>query len=427
MIKKSFIGFLKPDLNYERIGGPLSEPRLISTSDRIKLLLEEPYLKKDSILIKPDDKVKTGQKLVLYKDSDKYVVSTVTGKVASLSPYIGDMGKEYTEIVIDIQEDEEFDDQFPLLSENLTLETAKDFLAKVPGKPLISALTNPDKQIHTVVISCVDKDIMTITNLYVATSRIEALKNGISIIKKITGISNIILAVPKDIIQGYGHIDARVKPVDTCYPAGHHLNIIKNVLGVVVPEGKTCEDMGVCFFSAEAIASIGTAFDTRKIPDRKLITLIDKNGDKKLVSAKIGTCISDILNTFDISIEDRDRIIFGGPMAGKAVYSKDLPVCADTDAIMVQEKADISLVSDYPCINCGECIRICPANIPVNLLVRFLEAGQYEEAAEAYDLHLCIDCGLCSYVCVSKIPVFQYIQLGKYELSRTSTAEAINE
>ena len=69
-------------------------------------------------------------------------------------------------------------------------------------------------------------------------------------------------------------------------------------------------------------------------------------------------------------------------------------------------------------------MRICPANVPVNLLVRFLEAGQYEEAADNYDLYSCIDCGLCSYVCVSKIPIFQYIRLAKYELDRAKTAEA---
>jgi len=59
----------------------------------------------------------------------------------------------------------------------------------------------------------------------------------------------------------------------------------------------------------------------------------------------------------------------------------------------------------------------------VNMLVRFLEANQYEEAADNYDLYSCIECGLCSYVCVSKIPIFQYIKLAKYELERAKTLE----
>ncbi len=98
----------------------------------------------------------------------------------------------------------------------------------------------------------------------------------------------------------------------------------------------------------------------------------------------------------------------------------------DTDAVMVLDRAAAAEVTDYPCINCGDCIRACPADIPVNLLIRYLEAGHYEEAADLYDLHCCVDCGLCSFVCPSKIPIFQYIKLAKYELERATAAEAPN-
>ena len=72
-------------------------------------------------------------------------------------------------------------------------------------------------------------------------------------------------------------------------------------------------------------------------------------------------------------------------------------------------------------------MRICPVDIPVNMLVRFLDAGFYEDAADLYDLYSCIECGLCSFVCVSKIPIFQYIRLAKYEIGRVKAAEAVNE
>ncbi|MBW2603913.1 MAG: 4Fe-4S dicluster domain-containing protein [Deltaproteobacteria bacterium] len=428
MIKRSFIGLTKPLLKYEALDVSPPKPSVIQPSQKVTLFLDKAPDFKNKFSFNIGDEVKTGQKLSHSENSDAYVISTVTGAISSIAPFNADYGKTYTAVTIDVSENEEIDEQFSTLANEPTIDTVRDCLASIPGNlPAgLFASTDTSPPIETIVISGVDRDLFITTNQNTVRVDAHAIKEGVQILKQITGIDNIVIVSPDYLMQDAGISGAEVRIVDPEYPASLPHLIMRDVLGQVVPAGKNCEDMGVSFISAETVASIGKAFTDGQIPVYKHFNLIKKDGSSTLISARIGTPISDILNAFDITLNEKDRLIVGGPMTGTAVYSDDFPVLPDTDAVMVQDSSDIPFVSDYPCINCGECIRICPADIPINVLVRFLEAGQYEEAADQYDLYSCIECGLCSFVCVSKMPVFHYIKLAKYELGRITTAEATN-
>ncbi len=427
MIKRSFMGLLKPRLEYGSIEDTPSLKQ-IPISKEVTLLSNCPFDKK-KLLLKKKAAVKTGQKLLLYKESDEYIVSSVTGKVSSISAYTGDFGRSYTAIAIEVADEEEIDDQFKSAageSKDATLETVKNYLAFTPGNPPVKLFADKDKPINTIVVSCADSDLLITTNQHVVKSDIDAIKNGISILKTVTGVNDIIMVASQGQIHEVSATGEKVNKVNDTYPSALPHLIMKDILGKVVPAGENPEDIGVCFISAEAVASIGNAFNSGQIPVTKIFTLVKKDGSKSLVSARIGTPASEVFKAFNVTLSENDRLIFGGPMTGSSVYSEDHPIQPDTDAIMVQDKDDIPVISDYPCTNCGDCIRVCPANIQINLLVRFLEAGLYQEAADQYDLYSCIECGLCSYVCVSGMPIFQYIRTAKYELGRANTAEATN-
>lgn len=421
-----FFGLNKPRVEYEKLPAKISEPTGIPATEYVTLLHRQLNDRTVPSLLRNGDTVKTGQKISLYADDPAYVISPVTGTIRSISPYAGDFGVTYSAISIEIDPQEILDDQFQSASENPSIETAAAYLSWLPGLPPFHLFTESEKEIHTIVINGVDDDLLVGTNQYIVRSKLDALQQGIARLKEITGLENIILVTASESMQGYGHIGASVNYIGRAYPAGLPHMIVKDILGEVVPAGKNIEEMGIAFFSAEAVAGIGQAFSGRKIPVAKLITLITKDGYQRLIETSLGTPIRDILQKYDVTLNEEDRIILGGPMRGSAIYSLEHPVQPDTDAIMVLDRKDAAYVTDYPCINCGDCIRACPARIPVNLLVRFLEAGQYEEAADNYDLHSCIECGLCSYVCVSKIPVSQYIRLAKYELERAKNSEAAN-
>jgi len=424
MIKKAFWGLSTPQINYEMLPVHLPETEKIPTPQRITLF----HPKNDSVNVPSTlgigDPVKTGEKLSLYPDQNYYVISPVSGKITSLSPYTGDFGKSYIAITIASDGNEIIDDTFQQQIQSPTLELVSDYLAGAPGDPPLSLLADSNGGINTIIIRGLDPDPTVATSQYIAQSRFNDLKKGIQILKEVADVRDIILITAGESVQGYGHIGSQVKGVKTTYPSALPHMVMKDVLGQVVPAGKTCEELGVCFFTAEAVISIGSAFESGQLPTSKTLTFIKKDGTRKIVETCIGTPIGNILEAFGETVNEFDRIILGGPMTGSAVYALEHPVRPDTDSNIVVDRDKAAYASDYPCTNCGECIRTCPAKIQVSMLVRFLEANQYEEAADSYDLYSCIECGLCSYVCVSRIPIFQYIKLAKYELERAKTPEA---
>jgi electron transport complex protein RnfC len=423
MIKRRFFSIVPPRLVYDQLTGALPPVARVVPKARAVLLAPVPFTPTLALTLKVGDEIKTGQKLEPYGPGTAYAVSPVSGKVAGVQAYVGTLGKACTRIDIESTGMGSTDETFAAQASALDSDGAKAWLAALPGQPAWDDLHTGTVGLDAVVILAVESDLLTITNQYAAMARTAALKAGIAALKSIAGVDDMVLAVPRDSIQGLGHLGARAIPVDNHYPSALPRAIMAKVLGRPVPAGQTCRDQGVAFFTAEAVAALGAALETKTAAVAKLITVTGPDGKRTLVEAPIGTPVADILDALAIPVTDKDRVVLGGPMTGTAIFDLNHPILADTDAIMVQRGADVSLVTDYPCINCGECVRACPVNIQVNMLVRYLEASRWQDAEQLYDLSACIDCGLCSYVCTAHIPVYQYIRLGKYELGRMVAAE----
>ena len=424
MIKKPFFGFGKPKLDYAGVVG-LEQGEVVDIPfpERAVFLVEAPHPTINEVSLQVGDEIRTGQNLQISPFSKTTFTSPVTGSIADISKMSGYLGKMYLSVSVDISGTDQWDDAFSEAIQSSDMEKAARYLNGLPGISNINAILHPETPIKTIVVNGMDKDLLVTTQQMVIKSQAKDLKEGIAFLKKLAGNPKVILVVPPNLSAEAAKSEAQVETITPCYPNSLPEMIMKNVIKQVVPAGKDCSSLGVAFINAEGVAALKAAIKNGKPSVTKMVTVIGKNEKTHMISVRLGTPISAVLNALQIPLEQGDRLVVGGPMTGKNIHTEELPIQQDTDAIMVQGKDQVSSNSNDPCVNCGECIRACPVGIPVNMLVRLLENSQFEEAAGDYDLLSCIECGLCSYVCEAKIPVFHYIMLGKYELSLIEDAE----
>jgi len=283
-----------------------------------------------------------------------------------------------------------------------------------------------EKKINTFILNGVECEPFLTADHRVMLELGEKMLTGMSIIMKILGTNNGYIGIENnkpDAIEMMNELVAKkyssfkVVPLKVKYPQGAEKMLIEAVVKRRVPAGGLPMDVGTVVNNVGTALAIANAVLEGKPLIERVVT-ITGNGiaEPKNLMVRLGTPFQVLLDFCGGLKKTTTEIYMGGPMMGFAQYQLNVPVVKATSGIICQEKSGLANKKVYPCIQCGNCVTVCPMNLLPTRLSSFAEATKLEEAEE-FGILNCIECGSCSYVCPSQIPLVQWIRVGKLQVS----------
>lgn len=248
--------------------------------------------------------------------------------------------------------------------------------------------------------------------------------DGINIMRQALEVEHCIIAVEDNKRSAYTmlvnalleheaeYID--IVQIPTLYPAGGEKQLIKTLTGKEVPSHGLPIHIGIVCHNVATAAAVATAVLEGKPLISRYVTLTGEGIDHpRNLDVLIGTPFAELIN-FCGKNANATQIIMGGPMMGFEVANENVPVIKTTNCILVKSK---QVKEEYvmPCIRCGKCAEVCPAQLLPQQLYWHARAKNFDKV-QKHNIFDCIECGCCNYVCPSHIPLVQYYRFAKTEI-----------
>ncbi|QPL47983.1 electron transport complex subunit RsxC [Halomonas sp. A40-4] len=222
-------------------------------------------------------------------------------------------------------------------------------------------------------------------------------------------------------------LSVTVSVIATRYPSGGERQLIKSLLNRDVPDQGLPADVGVlCQNPGTLLAALRSVRDGEPLVERLVTLTGEAIADPGNRWVRIGTPMAALLDEAGLNRAELHQLIEGGPMMGTPLDDLEGMVTKTTNCLIAATRQELPPAPpESPCIRCGACEEVCPANLLPQQLHWYARAQDDTKLAH-YRLFDCIECNACSYVCPSHIPLVADYRQAKTRLrqQQLETAKA---
>lgn len=318
---------------------------------------------------------------------------------------------------------------------DFTQATAAELLAKVrqagisglggAGFPTaIKLAPKADQPITTLIINGTECEPYITADDVLMREKATQLMVGIDIVVHMLQPKQVLIAIednkPEALAAVRQALDSRtynVVSLPTIYPSGGERQLIQILMGQEVPANKLPAELGILCQNVGTIVAVHDAIIAGQPLISRITTLTGQALAKPMnVECLIGTPAADLLEFAGLQQDKLSRLIVGGPMMGFTLPSLQAPIIKTSNCLLAATAEELPPPPPaMPCIRCGDCAEVCPANLLPQQL-HFYALGDDHEQLQAHNLFDCIECGACAYVCPSSIPLVQYYRSAKADI-----------